>query len=299
MSAHATFNEHGRATCEALLDALRQHDRSAYCKHAATMCAFGVGSGPNFAYALHRKRTASLDIYFPSSGEDRFEPFGGITPQLRKTLGSGWADRFAWHFTLDDPTSAADAAAFLFRVAGTSDRAREAAPVGTVALQQKPTEGRELHLKDDHDVAMIRRAADLPMKRLHNAMTNALLRLANGRVAVLEGSRPEAQFDALLRHYDAEGHDLLLEVKSSIDIPDMRLAIGQLLDYRRFVERPEETHLGVLMPSRPSDHVLAFADSLNHLCGRPLIALYWFQAPTDLSTVSDIRGPFLPQAGAR
>lgn len=297
MTIHAEASELGRRTCNAVLAAMRQQDPTAYCKHAATMCAFGTGSGPNFAYALHRKRAGSLEIFFPSTGEDSYEPFGRIEPRLRRTLGSTWADKWAWHFLVKDPTDATDAVAFLFRFARTSGKRRRAAQAHVVPLRRKPTDGRNLGLKDDHDVAVIQRASDVRMKRLHNQMTNALANLAGGSIVVLEGNRREAQFDALLLRYDGDEHDLLLEVKSSIDVPDIRLAVGQLLDYRRFLERPDHTHLGVLLPSRPSAHVLTFVDSLNHLLGRELITVYWFQSSTDLSTVWRTQGRFLPRTG--
>lgn len=297
MTVHAKASELGRRTCDAVLAAMRRQDPAAYCKHATNMCAFGVGAGPNFAYALHRKRAGSLEIFFPSTGNDSYEPLGRIEPRLRRTLGSAWADKWAWHFSVTDPTDAPDAVAFLFRFARTSGERRRAAQTRVVPLRRKPTDGRKLGLKDDHDIVVIQRASDVQMKRLHNQMTNALANLADGSISVVEGNRREAQFDALLLQYDGDEHDLLIEVKSSIDVPDVRLAVGQLLDYRRFLEQPEHTHLGVLLPSRPSAHVFAFADNLNQLFGRELITVYWFQSSNDLSTVWSARGRFLPRSG--
>ncbi|MBX7133467.1 MAG: hypothetical protein K1X67_12410 [Fimbriimonadaceae bacterium] len=297
MSAHDDSNELGRRICDALLAAFREHDPSAYCKHAKTMCAFGVAEGPNFAYALHRRRTASLDIYFPSTGTDHFDPFAGIVPSIRATLGTGWADNWAWHFPLQDAATAPDAARFLFRFARPGARGRGTTQVVAVPLEQKGTEGRDLRIKDDHDLATIRESSELPMKRLHNRMTNALLNLTGRTFTVLEGSRPEAQFDALLQHYNAEGEDLLIEVKSSTSVPDVRLAIGQLLDYRRFLERPEQTHLGVLLPEQPPREMNEFIDSINRLVGRRLVTLYWFSSPTGLNEILSSDGPFLRQEG--
>ncbi len=298
MTVHDGSSELGRRTCDALLAAFQARDPSAYCRHAANMCAFGVGAGPNFAYALHRKKAGGLDIYFPSTGTDRFEPFAGIEPLLRRTLGSDWADNWAWHFLLESPASAPDAATFLLRFARTARRTRRVTPAGSTPLAKKGTDGRDLGLKDDHDVEMIRQSSDLPMKRLHNRMTNALLLLAGSFYTILEGIRPEAQFDALIQQYNEAGNDLLLEVKTSVNVPDVRLAMGQLLDYRRFLERPNETHLGILLPERPPGRITDFVGSVNHLLGRQLVTLYWFPSPARLGEIWSSLGRFLPQEGA-
>jgi hypothetical protein len=75
--------------------------------------------------------------------------------------------------------------------------------------------------------------------------------------------------------------DLLIEVKSSTNIADVRLAVGQLLDYRRFVDRPNATDLAVLLPEEPNAHVRELLKACD-------ILLLWFD---DKVTLSRIRGP--------
>ncbi len=60
--------------------------------------------------------------------------------------------------------------------------------------------------------------------------------------------------------YDAQ-QDLLLEAKSSVSRQDVRMAIGQLLDYRRHLA-PTAT-LAVLLPEPPSEDVLALLRELK------------------------------------
>lgn len=147
-------------------------------------------------------------------------------------------------------------------------------------LRPKPPAPRHLDIKDEKDLAVLSVARTLQMQRLHNAMTNALLYTVGGRKAVFEGNRQEAMFDALILDYKGPKKDLLIEVKSSTNIADVRLAIGQLLDYRRFVNRPDATDLAVLLPEEPDAHVC----ELLRTCD---ILLLWFE---DKATLSRIQG---------
>ncbi|AKI99118.1 Hypothetical protein AA314_00745 [Archangium gephyra] len=90
-----------------------------------------------------------------------------------------------------------------------------------------------------------------------------------------EGRLQSCRFDALVRNHQT-GRDLLIEVKSSTAIADIRLAVGQLLDYRRQLPKKETTHIAVLLPSEPGEHVRAF---LNDVEARAL----WFTK--DLKTI--------------
>jgi hypothetical protein len=87
-------------------------------------------------------------------------------------------------------------------------------------------------------------------------------------------------FNVLIQGYQTQGRDLLIEVKSSTNVADVRLAIGQLLDYRRFVNRPSATDLAVLLPEEPSAHVRELLKACD-------ILLLWFE---DKETLSRIRG---------
>ena len=148
-------------------------------------------------------------------------------------------------------------------------------------LTTKPRASLRLGIKDDQDLAFLSKARTVQMRRLHNSMTTALLRIVNARKDVYAGNRQEAMFDALIRDYDGRERDLLIEFKSSTNIADVRLAVGQLLDYRRFVDRPDATDLAVLLPEEPNAH----ARELLQVCD---ILLLWFE---DKVTLSRIRGP--------
>lgn len=68
---------------------------------------------------------------------------------------------------------------------------------------------------------------------------------------------------------DLFDHDtaLLAEAKAAIDRPSLRMAIGQLLDYERFVTPPPRAK-AVLVPERPAPDLIDLLDSLD-------IAVIW------------------------
>jgi hypothetical protein len=147
-------------------------------------------------------------------------------------------------------------------------------------LTTKPLAPLRLGIKDDQDLAVLSKGRTVQMQRLHNAMTNGLLRIVGARRVVYEGNRQEAMFDVLIQDYQTQKRDLLIEVKSSTNVADVRLAIGQLLDYRRFVNRPDATDLAVLLPEEPNAHVRELLKTCD-------ILLLWFE---DKETLSRIRG---------
>lgn len=58
--------------------------------------------------------------------------------------------------------------------------------------------------------------------------------------------------------------ETLYEAKASSARDSVRLAIGQLFDYRRFI--PEVQEIGVLLPSVPSEDVLTLLSELGIRC---------------------------------
>ena len=50
----------------------------------------------------------------------------------------------------------------------------------------------------------------------------------------------------------------------------LRVAVGQLLDYRRGVERPDAADLAVLLPQKPDDDALGFLRSVG-------VEAFWFE----------------------
>lgn len=72
--------------------------------------------------------------------------------------------------------------------------------------------------------------------RVHDFLTNLLARWAKQEgLEVSEGKKPTAMYDALVKR--SGGKALLIEVKSIATSGVIRLAVGQLLDYRRVLLR--------------------------------------------------------------
>jgi hypothetical protein len=118
---------------------------------------------------------------------------------------------------------------------------------------------RLLALRHDEDLEYLRSADTVTMKRLHNSMTNALRAVSKAAgLVVEEGSRSTSLFDALLRDYDGAKRHLLIELKTDASPAMCRLAVGQLLDYRRRLRERAAMDLAVLLPHRPSKDALAF-----------------------------------------
>lgn len=146
------------------------------------------------------------------------------------------------------------------------------------ALARQPVEGDSLAPRDADDIEAVYRARVVTVCRLHNAMTNRVRDLCASRYAAREGSTPECLYDALIENYDGDGRDLLVEVKSTLDRGSLRLAVGQLLDYRRGVPRPDETDLAVLLPTAPGPDAVAFLRDVG-------VKLLWF-SDENLSAVA-------------
>lgn len=121
--------------------------------------------------------------------------------------------------------------------------------------------GRPLALRHDTDLEWFRAADTVPMRRLHNKITNALRTICDHAGLVLqEGAESDCLYDARILHYRGSERHLLVEVKTESSAPMCRLAFGQLHDYRRKLSDRAATDLAVLFPDRPSDDALAFFD---------------------------------------
>jgi hypothetical protein len=162
---------------------------------------------------------------------------------------------------LIDPTDPLRRDAFGLDMHGiASDVPRRPAPGHEPPSTAGGTVGRPLGLKDEREIEATIRGGIQAVTQRHDAMTNRLVKLLEpaGLVAV-EGAKQNCLFDVLVRSFDGRGTDLLVEVKSTTDRSSIRLAVGQLLDYRRGLERPLATDLLVLLPSQPE------ADAIHYL----------------------------------
>lgn len=122
-------------------------------------------------------------------------------------------------------------------------------------LQERPEVGEELPLKDEEEVERLQQALSSEQRRLHNQMTNHLRRvLANW--TLLEGRAADCRYDVLVRNYDRAGNDLLIEVKSSTDPSQVRMAIGQVFAYwHRLKGGTDDVHSAIMFPMRPDGNV--------------------------------------------
>lgn len=105
----------------------------------------------------------------------------------------------------------------------------------------------------DDDVEYMHRTDLVTMRHRHNAITNALRTICEAAgLSVEEGSDQTCLYDALLRSYSGTERHLLIEVKTDDAPPMCRMAVGQLLDYRRQLSDRAAIDLAVLFPAKPS-----------------------------------------------
>jgi hypothetical protein len=74
--------------------------------------------------------------------------------------------------------------------------------------------------------------------------------------------RPPGELRPLLTDIYSETQNVLYEAKGNATRNAMRTAIGQLLDYRRHIDRTD-LRLAVLLPHLPSDDLIDFATGLG------------------------------------
>lgn len=114
---------------------------------------------------------------------------------------------------------------------------------------------------DEEERIATQKAGKIHYRNRHHKMTTALKRIFAGFVLTARYD-PECKYDVLIENYDQKGRSLLIEAKPDPDKAAIRIAIGQLLDYRRFLERPAAADAAVLTISSPSrSHI----DLLNEL----------------------------------
>jgi hypothetical protein len=94
--------------------------------------------------------------------------------------------------------------------------------------------------------------------------------LPGSAVCERQGDRQECRFDVLISNYDATGRDLLIEAKPYPDRGSLRIAIAQLLDYRRFLPHQVGTDLAVLTITRPPQEYMELLQDLQ-------ITVLWFE----------------------
>lgn len=157
-------------------------------------------------------------------------------------------------------------------------------------LERKPTDGRELPLKDDQDIESLQSELTVPFRRIHNQLTNKL-RTCLFEYTLLEGSSKAAMFDVLIKNFDGSGNDLLVEAKSSVEVAHIRMAIGQLYSYWFHINGETEPHMAILLPGEPDDETKQLLQWLK-------VGLLWF-SDDKLTTCSDWLAVLVSEARSR
>ena len=144
-------------------------------------------------------------------------------------------------------------------------------PTETIETKPPPKPGgKPLGKKDDEDIVIISNGYTGKARRIHNSMTNKLIVICKKLgLRIEEGKYRENRFDALILNYNNNGKDLLIEAKGATSRSDLRLALGQLYDYRRKRSHRAATDLAVLLPEKPN------IDDIDFL-GDAGINVIWF-----------------------
>ena len=157
-----------------------------------------------------------------------------------KSRADGEWDRFR-AFVSENSTRSEDIVT-TFRNGGIHD-------IHVVAARSRVAGGRQSNIQNEHldlhvrdaDAGEIRYEVSRSKRRVHDFLTNLLRQWADQEgLQVLEGSDSISMYDALVRR--EEDRDLLIEVKTSSSPGVVRLAVGQLIDYRRVLSREGRLH---------------------------------------------------------
>lgn len=111
-------------------------------------------------------------------------------------------------------------------------------------------EGAPLEGYDESERLAVMQSGTVQYRSRHNKNTNVLVEMF-AAVKPEQGRISNNRYDVLLRNYDGAGRDLLIEVKPDPDRGSLRIAIGQLYDYRRFLNNSAATDLAVLTICKP------------------------------------------------
>lgn len=167
---------------------------------------------------------------------------------------------------------------FLLRDKSVLSRNQRNRALKTSVARYGAGDDRSLTNKDDGDFDVLKAAVTEKRKRLHNRLTNSLLETLQDRFVLEEGGGSN-KFDVIVREFDRAGNDLLIEAKSSIDISEVRMAIGQLYSYwfNRYGGKENHRWMAVLLPDHPLDDVVGLLRWLD-------IGLLWFDKGRRLRT---------------
>jgi hypothetical protein len=126
----------------------------------------------------------------------------------------------------------------------------------------------KLSLKDEADVEVIRNAGTIKQRKVHNQLTNMIISSLSN-YTLLEGRDDSCMFDVLVQNYNQK-QDLIIEVKSSSEKANVRMAVGQLFDYWFALKGDADPHIAILLPESPDSECANFLEWMD-------IGLMWFE----------------------
>jgi hypothetical protein len=134
--------------------------------------------------------------------------------------------------------------------------------------RQDPIHETPLRNYDEEERRAVLASKTVKYRNRHNTMTHALDRIFRRFHPTIETS-PAGRCDGIVKDYDGTCRDLLIEAKPDPDKGSLRIAIGQLFDYKRHRRHQDATDLAILTISRPSSDYVALLTDLG-------ITALWF-----------------------
>lgn len=154
---------------------------------------------------------------------------------------------------LDEEENSRQLIVFKLRLAGEGPRAVKVSNAALVDTEANVAD--EYQITPSLNETAMRREAKL-MALLEQTLTE------QGHVTKRWKITPEGSSATLYTDTYDETEGVLWELKASADRASVRMAIGQLADYLRYL--PEETKSGIVLPNEPAKDVVDLIHSQNH-----------------------------------
>jgi hypothetical protein len=205
----------------------------------------------NRALAEHAQMNKSVRLFSGASGEVTYVGEFQVDPQKP-------------YYKTDAPAFGEDAMreVIVFRLRPIGEYKRDLLPIAEETLQEKRAsideiepENRAAEQFTSSAIAervAERREAALIAEYLDFRRASALPRLRRLKI------KPTGEVQPLFTDLYDPGTKLIIEAKGTVTREAIRMAVGQLLDYSRFVDEPR---LAILLPQVPRQDLLAFLDS--------------------------------------
>ena len=123
----------------------------------------------------------------------------------------------------------------------------------------------ELPIFDEAERKAVKNSSTVTYRNRHNKITN-LFKSIFETYEILRGTSHNCKYDMLMKNYDGNGRDLLIEAKPEADKGSIRIAIGQLFDYRRFLSSRVGTDLALLTINSPTKIYIELLHDLQITC---------------------------------